>query len=174
MGVCTAGSKLNQKCNHFLLSGLLRILFYFFCTNVLHIFFLCSQTIHRASIDEEEKKCPESESMRPYHKERTVLDFSLAMVRETCLDKDEENPLVPEESEWESGDPESDSFTDEEFLLVSMTSTSVSIIEARGCDDQKSCNICGGTGCTLNDVVVGTTQSNITSGEKAKNLFNTL
>ncbi|XP_060767567.1 uncharacterized protein LOC132875023 [Neoarius graeffei] len=120
-------------------------------------------TIHRASIDEEEKKCPESESMRPYHKERTVLDFSLAMVRETCLDKDEENPLVPEESEWESGDPESDSFTDEEFLLVSMTNTSVSIIEARGCDDQKSCNICGGTGCTLNDVVVGTTQSNITS-----------
>lgn len=163
VNVCTPGSKLNQKCNHVLLSSLLRI--FFFLYKCFAHFFLCLQTMHRARIDEAEKKWPESESMRPYHKERTVLDFSLAMVRETCLDKDEENPLVPEKSAWESGDPEGDSFTDEEFLLVSMTNTSVSIMEARGCNGQDPCNSCG---CTLNNVVVTTTQSNITSGEKAK------
>ncbi|MCI4393275.1 hypothetical protein PGIGA_G00155710 [Pangasianodon gigas] len=120
-------------------------------------------TMHRASIDEAEKKCPESEGMRPYHKERTVLNFSLAMVREACLDKDEENPQVPEESEWESSNMEGESFTDEEILLVSMTNTSVAIVQARGCDAQNPCGSCGGTGCTINDIVMASKQSQITS-----------
>ncbi|XP_034155360.1 uncharacterized protein LOC117596034 [Pangasianodon hypophthalmus] len=120
-------------------------------------------TMHRASIDEAEKKCPESEGMRPYHKERTVLNFSLAMVREACLDKDEENPQVPEESEWESSNMEGESFTDEEILLVSMTNTSIAIVQARGCDAQNPCGSCGGTGCTINDIVMASKQSQITS-----------
>ncbi|XP_053472984.1 uncharacterized protein LOC128602891 [Ictalurus furcatus] len=120
-------------------------------------------TLHRVSVDEAQKKSPVSESMRPYHREMTVLDFSLAMVRQTCLDKDEENPQVPEECDAESGDMEGVSFTNKEVLLVSMTNTSVAILQARGCDTQNPCSSCGAAGCTLSDFVVATKQTKVTS-----------
>lgn len=124
--------------------------------------FLCLQTLHRASIAEPEKNWPEFEPMRPYHKEETVLGFSLDMVRETCLDKDEENSKVLEESQWESGYTDGNSFTDEEILLVSMSNTSVAIVQARGCDPQNPCNSCGRTGCSLSDYVMDNTQCKVT------------
>lgn len=131
----------------------------------LHFFPLFLQTIHRASVDGAEKKFPESECMAPYYKESAVLDFSLAMVRESCLDKDEKNPQLPEESEWGNGDAESNSFTDEDILLVSMTNTSIAIVRARGCNPQNPCSNCGGTGCTLSDIIMATKQSTFASGE---------
>lgn len=103
--------------------------------------------------------------MRPYHREMTVLDFSLAMVRQTCLDKDEENPQAPEECDAERGDMEGASFTNKEILLVSMTNTSVAILQARGCDSQNPCSSCGAAGCTLSDFVVATKQTKVTSGQ---------
>ncbi|XP_060714788.1 uncharacterized protein LOC132838478 isoform X2 [Tachysurus vachellii] len=56
--------------------------------------------MHQASIDgDEKKKYPGFDSMRPFHKEISTLNFTLAMVRETCLNEEEENPQVPEDSE---------------------------------------------------------------------------
>lgn len=121
--------------------------------------------MHRASVDEEENACLETESMRPYYKETTVLYFSLGMVRETSLEQEEENSPVMEESECKSSEMKDDNFTDEEILLVSMTNTSVAVVQARCCDAQTPCNSCGGAGCSLSDFVVATTQSEITSGE---------
>lgn len=136
-------------------------LFIFNCVEDTFLF-LRLQTIHRASIDATEEKCPESECMRPYHKERTDLDFILDMVKETCLDRDDEKPQVTEESEWESSHTAGDSVTDEEILLVSMTNTSVAIVNARGCNGPNPCSCCGRSGCTLNDYVVATGQCAVT------------
>ncbi|KAK3528360.1 hypothetical protein QTP86_034136, partial [Hemibagrus guttatus] len=119
---------------------------------------------HRASIDDDkEKKRPVSGDMRPYHKEDISLYFSLDMVQETCLNENDKNPQVPEDSEWERWGKKGDSFTDEEVLLVSMTNTSVAVIQARGCSEQNPCSSCGGKGCTFNDLVVASEQGTISA-----------
>lgn len=124
------------------------------------------QMMHQASIDfDEKKKYPGFDSMRPFHKEISTLNFTLAMVRETCLNEEEENPQVPEDSEWKSKENKYDTFSDEEMLLVSMTNTSVAIVQARGCSEQEPCSSCGGKGCTFNDVVMASAQSTVSSGE---------
>ncbi|XP_058238161.1 cytoplasmic tyrosine-protein kinase BMX-like isoform X2 [Hemibagrus wyckioides] len=121
-------------------------------------------TMHRASTDDDkEKKCPVSGDMRPYHKEDISLYFSLDMVQETCLNEEDKNPQVPEEFEWERREKKGDFLTDEEMLLVSMTNTSVAIVQSRGCSEQNPCSSCGGKGCTLNDFVVASQQSTISS-----------
>ncbi|XP_027024536.1 uncharacterized protein LOC113657154 [Tachysurus fulvidraco] len=120
--------------------------------------------MHQASIDsDEKKKYPGFDSMRPFHKETSTLNFTLAMVRETCLNEEEENPQVPEDSEWKCKENKYDTFSDEEMLLVSMTNTSVAIVQARGCSEQDPCSSCGGKGCTFNDVVMASVQSTVSS-----------
>lgn len=125
-------------------------------------FFLFLQTMHKAHVAEPEQKCPEFEPMRPYHKEETVLDFSLAMVKETCLDKDEDHLKVLEEAEWESSYTGGDFFPDEEILLVSMSNTSVAVVQARGGDAQNPCSSCGRTECTLKDYIMANQQCKVT------------
>ncbi|KAI5629869.1 interleukin-1 family member A [Silurus asotus] len=124
------------------------------------IVFTCLQTLHQASVDDTEIKCPESEKMKPYHKEDAELSFSLEMVREKCLDEDEKNPRIP--GEWECNDRAFDPCNDEKTLIVSMTNTSIAIVQARGCDALSPCR-CGNTNCTFSDVIMATQQSAITS-----------
>ncbi|XP_037390609.1 uncharacterized protein LOC108425745 [Pygocentrus nattereri] len=123
---------------------------------------LCSRspslTIHQASIDTGIKECLECDSIKPYSKEEITLRFRMAMVREECLEG-EENGVDPAMCEWESDYTEND----QELLLVSMNETSVAVMSGRGCDPENPCNSCGCHGCNLSEVVVVADSCNVTS-----------
>ncbi|KAL7831332.1 hypothetical protein SRHO_G00308350 [Serrasalmus rhombeus] len=123
---------------------------------------LCSRspslTIHQASIDTGIKECLECDSIIPYSKEEITLHFRMAMVREECLEG-EENGVDPAMCEWESDYTEDD----QELLLVSMNETSVAVMSGRGCDPENPCDSCGSQGCNLNEVVVVADSCQVTS-----------
>ncbi|KAL7833898.1 hypothetical protein AOLI_G00288580 [Acnodon oligacanthus] len=123
---------------------------------------LCSRspslTIHQESIDTGINECLECDGVQPYRKEEITLHFRMAMVREECLEG-EENGLDPAVCEWESDYAEDG----QELLLVSMNETSVAVRTGRGCDPEKPCNSCGSHGCNLNEVVVATKTCEVTS-----------
>uniref|UniRef100_A0A3B4CBI8 Interleukin-1 beta n=1 Tax=Pygocentrus nattereri TaxID=42514 RepID=A0A3B4CBI8_PYGNA len=105
-------------------------------------------------------KCLECDSIKPYSKEEITLRFRMAMVREECLEG-EENGVDPAMCEWESDYTEND----QELLLVSMNETSVAVMSGRGCDPENPCNSCGCHGCNLSEVVVVADSCNVTSGK---------
>ncbi|XP_036417001.1 uncharacterized protein LOC118800933 [Colossoma macropomum] len=117
-----------------------------------------SLTIHQASIKNDIGECMESDAMRPYRKEKITLHFSMAMVREECLEG-EENGMDPAMSDWESDYTEDD----QELLLVSMKETSIAVMSGRGCDPENPCNNCGSDGCNLNEIVVAADTCKVTS-----------
>ncbi|XP_072527330.1 uncharacterized protein [Salminus brasiliensis] len=114
-------------------------------------------TIHQASIEKDDKHFLESDFIRPCTKLDTKLDFQLCMVREECLETEEENGREPTECEWESDDTQ-----DNEVLLLSMTKTDVTVVSGRGCDPENPCNNCG-NGCNVNDVVIEAETCEVTS-----------
>ncbi|KAL6461808.1 hypothetical protein MHYP_G00299530 [Metynnis hypsauchen] len=105
-----------------------------------------SLTIHQASIDRGINECFESDGI---HSKEITLHFRMAMVREECLEG-EENEVDPAVCEWESDYTEDD----QELLLVSMNETSVAVRSGRGCDPENPCNSCSSQGCNLSEVVV--------------------
>ncbi|KAL7831330.1 hypothetical protein SRHO_G00308330 [Serrasalmus rhombeus] len=113
---------------------------------------LCSRspslTIHQTSINTGINECFESDGIPSYSKEIT-LHFRMAMVREECLEG-EENGVDPAMCEWESDYTEDD----QELLLVSMNETSVAVTSGRGCNPENPCDSCGSQGCNLSEVVV--------------------
>nr|AJY53641.1 interleukin-1 receptor antagonist [Ctenopharyngodon idella] len=132
-------------------------------------------TIHHPSKTKTEE-C-ESEELRVNEKERTVVSFSLMMVRESeleaCADQE------PSQKEWEDWDIEDDCCYDDNLLIVSMADTSYSMVVARGSDPDNPCSNCGKTNCQFNEVVVLPAQAEITSSssnnlqllKKRTNLF---
>ncbi|XP_036417003.1 uncharacterized protein LOC118800934 isoform X2 [Colossoma macropomum] len=115
-------------------------------------------TMHQASIDTGINECLESDAIQPYRKEKITLHFSMAMVREECLEG-EENGMDPAVCEWESDYTEDD----QELLLVSMNETSVAVMSERGCDPENPCNTCGSHRCNLSEVVVAAETCEVTS-----------
>ncbi|KAL6461811.1 hypothetical protein MHYP_G00299560 [Metynnis hypsauchen] len=118
-------------------------------------------TIHQASINKVINECLESDAMQPYRKKKITLRFRMAMVREECLEG-EENGVDPPACEWESDYTEDN----QELLLVSMKKTSVAVLRGRGCDPENPCNSCGSHECNLNEVVVAAEMCKVTSVAK--------
>ncbi|KAG9261027.1 hypothetical protein AMEX_G25974 [Astyanax mexicanus] len=112
-------------------------------------------TIHQASTDMEEGQCLESDSIHVFRKEELTLNFKLEMVREECLEAEEENEIEPE---WESDDME-----DKELVMVSMTETNVAVVRGRGCDLENPCNNCGINGCNVSEVFMEAKNRDVTS-----------
>ncbi|XP_062845381.1 interleukin-1 family member A [Trichomycterus rosablanca] len=108
-------------------------------------------TMHQATTNEKEKNCLETESIQSFQKERANLSFSLDMVRETCMDKD--NLPGTKDSEQNSDNTEDNSSV-EEVLLISMSNTSVAVVRGRGCDPEHTCSKCDSTGCTISDILM--------------------
>uniref|UniRef100_A0A3B1K7Z4 Interleukin-1 beta n=1 Tax=Astyanax mexicanus TaxID=7994 RepID=A0A3B1K7Z4_ASTMX len=79
-------------------------------------------TLHQAIIVKEEGQCPESDSIHAFRKEKSTLSFQLVMVREECLEAEEENEIKPTESSWESDD-----MKEKDLVMVSMTETNVAV-----------------------------------------------
>ncbi|KAL6461809.1 hypothetical protein MHYP_G00299540 [Metynnis hypsauchen] len=113
-----------------------------------------SLTIHQASIDRGINECLECDSIKPYSKEEITLHFRMAMVREECLEG-EENEVDPAVCEWESDYTEDD----QELLLVSMNETSVAVMS----DPENPCNSCSSHGCNISEVVVAAEMCKVTS-----------
>ncbi|XP_036419059.1 uncharacterized protein LOC118802712 [Colossoma macropomum] len=114
-------------------------------------------TIHQASIDTGINECLESDAIQPYRKEEITLHFNMAMVREECLEGEENgiDPAVCElESDWENGSEWESNIDDEELLLVSMNETSIDFVSEGGCDPH---------GCNLSEVVVTAETCDVTS-----------
>uniref|UniRef100_A0A8B9H926 Interleukin-1 n=1 Tax=Astyanax mexicanus TaxID=7994 RepID=A0A8B9H926_ASTMX len=100
-------------------------------------------------------KC--SDSIHVFRKEELTLNFKLEMVREECLEAEEENEIEPE---WESDDME-----DKELVMVSMTETNVAVVRGRGCDLENPCNNCGINGCNVSEVFMEAKNRDVTSGK---------
>uniref|UniRef100_A0A8B9J8B4 Interleukin-1 beta n=1 Tax=Astyanax mexicanus TaxID=7994 RepID=A0A8B9J8B4_ASTMX len=85
-----------------------------------------------------------------------TLSFQLEMVREECLEAEEENKI------WESDEMEDK----EDLVMVSMTKTNVAVVCGRGCDPENPCSNCNINKCKTSEVVVTATKSEVTSGEQ--------
>uniref|UniRef100_A0A3B1K9C6 Interleukin-1 beta n=1 Tax=Astyanax mexicanus TaxID=7994 RepID=A0A3B1K9C6_ASTMX len=110
-------------------------------------------TIHQAIADNEEDHCLEADSIRAIGEEKITLSFQLEMVREECLEAEEENKI------WESDEMEDK----EDLVLVSMTKTNVAVVCGRGCDPENPCSNCNINKCNTSEVVVTATKSEVTS-----------
>ncbi|XP_068614903.1 uncharacterized protein [Brachionichthys hirsutus] len=121
-------------------------------------------TVHKDNRKEEhiEQSPPAEDTLVPVSKESTLLCFSMEMIREGDLKKneyevdEEERPILEQEVCKE--DEEKEDMPD--LLIVSMTKTSISLVSGRGCDDGP-CEECRGTECSLNDVVLVTESSTL-------------
>nr|CAR92126.1 interleukin 1, beta [Danio rerio]CAR92127.1 interleukin 1, beta [Danio rerio] len=115
-------------------------------------------TIHHPSKNKSNEEC-ESEELRVDSKERTVMSFSLLMVRDVELEAD----VIPESDSECEDEIEDKLFSDKNLLIVSMEDASFNMVVARGCDPDNPCNDCGKTNCQLNEVVVLPTNAKISS-----------
>uniref|UniRef100_A0A8B9H7B6 Interleukin-1 beta n=1 Tax=Astyanax mexicanus TaxID=7994 RepID=A0A8B9H7B6_ASTMX len=85
-----------------------------------------------------------SDSIRAIGQEKITLSFQLEMVREECLEAEEENKI------WESDEMEDK----EDLVMVSMTKTNVAVVCGRGCDPENPCSNCNINKCKTSEVVV--------------------
>ncbi|XP_056324614.1 interleukin-1 family member A [Danio aesculapii] len=115
-------------------------------------------TIHHPSKNKSNEEC-ESEELSVDNKERTIMSFSLLMVRDVELEVD----VLPESDSECEDEIEDKLFSDKNLLIVSMEDASFNMVVARGCDPDNPCNDCGKTNCQLNDVVVLPTNAKISS-----------
>lgn len=128
------------------------------------------QTVHKAGKkDYTEHSSPAEDTLCPVSKESIILSFSMEMMREEDLEK---NDVGQEGEGKEDGDKEDGCQAENEengvggdLLIVSMTKTSISVMRGRGCDSGSPCQGCHGTGCTFNDVVVVAESSEVVLGE---------
>ncbi|XP_064183167.1 interleukin-1 family member A isoform X1 [Anguilla rostrata] len=118
-------------------------------------------TVHQSSQDTPQEKCEVQQGMYPFSKEETVMHLSLEMRQEEELEEEHEEKGGENDRRHPNGKKErpeegneSHSSELDGILLVSMTNTSISIIEGRGCTAESPCHDCGGTECNFSDVVV--------------------
>ncbi|TRY62267.1 hypothetical protein DNTS_025825 [Danionella cerebrum] len=125
------------------------------------------------------KKKPEectSEELRVNNKEKTIMNFSLTMVRESEL----EAGMLEEPSASEGNSKIPDGCeNDDDLVIVSMEDASFNLLLARGCDPNSPCKDCGTTDCQQNEVAVQVMKAEITCNpakilefaSETKNLF---
>ncbi|KAL2087769.1 hypothetical protein ACEWY4_016597 [Coilia grayii] len=102
-------------------------------------------TVHQSSTDPSVGVSHrEPGAMCPVTKEDTVLSFCLDISRDPNDCDSDEHVMVQSDCEEE----------DNILMVVEMLGTSMSVVRGRSCAHGETCKDCGGTDCSLDDVVV--------------------
>lgn len=120
-------------------------------------------TVHKAIKKNQhiDNSSPAEDVMYPYDKEKMLLNFRMEMMKEEDLGRDEggvDGTIVEDMCKEENGESEQES----DFVIVTMTKTSVSVLAGRSCDTTDPCQECHGVGCNFSDVVMVTESSTVT------------
>ncbi|XP_012729831.2 interleukin-1 family member A [Fundulus heteroclitus] len=118
-------------------------------------------TLHKpAKIYQDKEPLPlDEDTLQPYDKEATVLNFTWEMTKEEDNEGEENDTTDSEGVACQDINKENG---ERDLLVIQMTKTSISVVRGRGCDPGSPCEGCDGTGCTFNDIVVVAESSTVT------------